>query len=225
MAGRNENITEMNPPHGWRIKVVLGVSGGIAAYKAVDLASKMTAAGAQVRTVMTENALRLVGAKSFEAVTGEPVYTSMWEETQEYKTRLGEGDGNAVTTTGTPSRSRVGHISLADWADVVVVAPATANIIGKFANGICDDLLSTVLCASWAKPLVFVPAMNEKMWNNPAVQQNIKLIRRIGVKLIGPERGRLACGMEGVGRMAEPQDILGAIGETVRLADRKHKHK
>ena len=176
------------------VRVVLGVSGGVAAYKAIDLASKMTAAGALVRTVLTENALRLVGAKSFEAVTGEPVYTSMWEGGEDFK---------------------IGHISLADWADVVVVAPATANIIGKFANGICDDLLSTVLCACWARPMVFAPAMNERMWTNPAVQKNVKTLGQMGIELTGPQRGRLACGAEGIGRMTEPQDILEA---TVRIA-------
>ncbi len=184
------------------LKVVLGVAGGVAAYKAIDLASKLTAAGAQVRTVMTENALRLVCAKSFEAVTGEPVYTSMWEEAQEYK---------------------IGHIGLTDWADVVVVAPATANIIGKFAGGICDDLLSTVLCACWEKPIAFAPAMNEKMWTNPAVQENIKFLERMGAELVGPGRGRLACGTEGVGRMAEPQEILEAVGRMA--AGRKRKRK
>jgi phosphopantothenoylcysteine decarboxylase/phosphopantothenate--cysteine ligase len=184
------------------LKVVLGVSGGVAAYKAVDLASKLTAAGAEVRTVMTENSLRMVGAKSFEAVTGGPVYTSMWEEVQEYE---------------------IGHVSLADWADVVVVAPATANIIGKVANGICDDLLSTVLCASWKKPTFFAPAMNEKMWENPAVQENLKILKRMGVKLIGPGKGRLACGTEGVGRMAEPMEIFEEIAKIA--AGLKHKSK
>ena len=184
------------------LKVMLGVSGGVAAYKAVDLASKLTAAGAQVRTVMTENALRLVGAKSFEAVTGGPVYTSMWEEVQEYK---------------------IGHINLADWADVVVVAPATADIIGKAAGGICDDLLGTVLCAGWEKPTIFAPAMNEKMWNNPAVQENIKFVKRMGAELVGPGRGRLACGTEGVGRMAEPQEILEVITKVAVGLKRKNK--
>jgi len=183
-------------------KVVLGVSGGIAAYKAVELASRMTAAGAQVRTVMTENALRLVGAKSFEAVTGQPVYTSIWESSEDFK---------------------IGHISLADWADVVVVAPATANIIGKTANGICDDLLSTVLCACWARRVVFAPAMNERMWTNPAVQKNIKLISRMGAELIGPLKGRLACGEEGVGRMAEPQEIIEAIEKTASKIKRRKR--
>jgi phosphopantothenoylcysteine decarboxylase/phosphopantothenate--cysteine ligase len=171
------------------IKVVLGVSGGIAAYKAIDLASKLTANGAEVRTVLTESAINLVSAKSFEAVTGGPAHTSMWEQ-QEFK---------------------IGHVNLADWADLIIIAPATANIIGKFAHGICDDLLSTMLCASWAKPMLFAPAMNDKMWANPAVQENIKFAERVGVKMIGPMQGRLACGTEGIGRMAEPQEILEAV--------------
>lgn len=183
------------------VKVVLGVSGGIAAYKAIDLASKLTANGAEVRTILTENALHLVGAKSFEAVTGGPVHTSMWEQ-EEFK---------------------IGHINLADWAGVVIVAPATANILGKFANGICDDLLSTTLCACWAKLMLFAPAMNDKMWTNPAVQDNVKFAERVGVKIIGPRQGRLACGTEGVGRMAEPQEILEAVDKMA--GELKHKHK
>jgi phosphopantothenoylcysteine decarboxylase/phosphopantothenate--cysteine ligase len=183
------------------LKILLGVSGGVAAYKAVDLASKMTACSAQVRTVMTESALRLVGAKSFEAVTGQAVYTSMWE-VEEFK---------------------IGHINLTDWADVVVVAPATANIIGKAANGIYDDLLSTVLCACWRKPTIFAPAMNDKMWNNPVVQKNVKELRRMDIEMVGPKHGRLACGTEGVGRMAEPQDILGAIAGIAAGLKRKGK--
>jgi phosphopantothenoylcysteine decarboxylase/phosphopantothenate--cysteine ligase len=183
------------------VKVVLGVSGGIAAYKAVDLASKLTANGAEVRTVMTESALHLVGPKSFEAVTGGPVYTNMWDS-DDFK---------------------IGHVNLADWAGVIVVVPATANILGKFANGICDDLLSTMLCACWAKPMLFAPAMNDKMWANPAVQENVKFAEKIGVKMIGPREGRLACGTEGLGRMAEPQEILEAVG---KIADKlKHKRK
>ena len=183
------------------VKIVLGVSGGIAAYKAIDLASKLTANGAEVRTVLTESALHLVGAKSFEAVTGGPVYTNLWEQ-EEFK---------------------IGHINLADWADVIVVAPATANIIGKFAGGICDDLLSTTLCACWAKPMLFAPAMNDKMWANPAVQENVKFAERIGAELIGPRHGRLACGEEGIGRMAEPQEILEAVEKIA--AGLKHKRK
>lgn len=183
------------------LKILLGVSGGVAAYKAVDLASKLTACGVEVKTVMTESALRLVGAKSFEAVTGQAVYTSMWE-VEEFK---------------------IGHINLTDWADVVVVAPATANIIGKAANGIYDDLLSTVLCACWEKPTIFAPAMNDKMWNNPVVQKNVKELRRMDIEMVGPKHGRLACGTEGVGRMAEPQDILDAITKIAAGLKRKGK--
>jgi phosphopantothenoylcysteine decarboxylase/phosphopantothenate--cysteine ligase len=111
---------------------------------------------------------------------------------------------------------KIGHVNLADWADVIVIAPATANIIGKFAGGICDDLLSTMLCAGWAKPMLFAPAMNDKMWANPAVQENVKFAEKIGVKMIGPGQGRLACGSEGIGRMAEPLEILGAV---IKIAD------
>jgi phosphopantothenoylcysteine decarboxylase/phosphopantothenate--cysteine ligase len=184
--------------------VLLGVSGGIAAYKAVDLASKLTAAGARVNTVMTENACRLICPKSFEAVTNSAVFTGLWDTNTELKTS---------------------HINLVDWADIVVVAPATANIIGKIANGICDDLLSTTLCVCW--PLIksgaalLAPAMNDNMWNNPAVQRNIKTLKKMGFQLIGPVKGRLACGTEGLGRMAEPQDILKAIEKIVS----KIKHK
>jgi phosphopantothenoylcysteine synthetase/decarboxylase len=179
---------------------MLAVSGGIAAYKAIDLASKLTAEGAEVRTVLTESAVNLVSAKSFEAVTGGAAHTSMWEQ-QEFK---------------------IGHINLADWADIIIVAPATANIIGKFANGICDDLLSTMLCACWAKPMLFAPAMNDKMWSNPAVQENIKFAEKIGVQIEGPRAGRLACGSEGVGRMAEPMEILEAAAKIA--SGLKHKH-
>jgi len=172
------------------INVLLGVSGGIAAYKAVDLASKLTSAGTAVKTAMTENATKLVEPKSFEAVTGSMVYTSLWE---------------------TPVYHSIGHISLSDWADVVVVAPATADIIAKVANGICDDLLSTTLCTCWSKPVLFAPAMNNNMWTNPAVQRNVKRLRQAGIELVGPKVGRLACGTEAIGRMAEPTEIIEAI--------------
>jgi phosphopantothenoylcysteine decarboxylase/phosphopantothenate--cysteine ligase len=172
--------------------ILLGVTGGIAAYKAVDLASKLAGAGACVRTVMTENACQLVTPKSFEAVTGSPVFTSLWSD---------------------PQGHQMSHIALADWAKIVVVAPATANMIAKVANGLCDDLLSTVLCTCWATPTFFAPAMNTRMWENPATQRNVETLRARGVRLIGPCAGRLACGTEGLGRMAESQDILAAVEE------------
>ena len=176
------------------LNILLGVAGGVAAYKAVDLASKLTARGARVSTVMTEAASRLVGPKSFEAVTGSAVYTTMWNR---------------------PDDCEISHIALVDSADVIVVAPATANIIGKIANGICDDLLSTVLCACWPRiesgAALLAPAMNDKMWANPIVQNNVKTVKELGFHLTGPVEGRLACGTDGLGRMSEPQNIAETI--------------
>lgn len=170
--------------------ILLGVTGGIAAYKVVDLAGKLKAAGAKVRTIMTESACRFVGPKSFEAVTQSAVYTTMWSTPQDFK---------------------IDHIDLADWADIVVVAPATANMIAKVAHGICDDLLSTTLCACWTTPTIFAPAMNNHMWTNPTTQANVETLKNRGFHMIGPEEGRLACGTSGPGRMSEPQDIINAI--------------
>ncbi len=177
------------------VNVLLGVTGGVAAYKAVALASKLTSAGAAVKTVMTANACELIRPKSFEAVTGSGVFTNLWSCPEEY---------------------RIGHVSLADWADVIVVAPATANIIAKIANGICDDLLSTLLCAGFKKPVLLAPAMNNNMWENPAVKRNVKTVRDMKFEVIGPVKGRLACGTEAIGRMSEPQDIFKAIEKIVR---------
>ncbi len=182
--------------------IVLGVTGGIAAYKAVDLASKLTAAGASVRTVMTEAACQLVGPKSFEAVTAGPAYTSLWSD---------------------PADRSSAHISLADWAQIVVVAPACADMLGKVANGICDDLLSTTLCVCWATPTLLAPAMNTRMWESPAVKRNVETLRAMGVRFVGPATGRLACGTEGIGRMAEPQDILAAIEELAAERDKSRE--
>ncbi len=176
------------------VNVLLGVTGGIAAYKVVDLAGKLTVADARVNTVMTENACRLVGPKSFEAITRSNVFTTLWSTSDKYQ---------------------ISHIALVDWADIFVVAPATANIIGKAANGICDDLLSTILCASCplakSGAVLLAPAMNNNMWANPAIQKNVETLEKMGFQLIGPVEGRLACGTEGIGRMSEPQDILEAI--------------
>lgn len=172
-------------------KILLGISGGIAAYKAADLAAKLTAAGAQVRTIMTENACRLITPICVQALTRQPVYTTMWAGPEDF---------------------RIGHIELADWADVVVVAPATANILAKIASGLCDDLLSTTLCVCWNKPVLLAPAMNSRMWANPIVQENLTRIQQhLKFRTIGPDTGRLACGVEGIGRMAEPAAILDAV--------------
>lgn len=172
------------------LEVILGVTGGIAAYKAVDLASKLTGEGAVVHCILTDSACKLVAPKSFEAVTGQEAFTSLWSGPQEY---------------------RIGHVSLSDRAQVVVVAPATANLLAKAAIGLCDDLLTTTLCAAWEKPTVVAPAMNDRMWSNPAVQQNVGILRNRGWRIVGPAAGRLACGREGLGRMAEPAEILDMI--------------
>jgi len=172
------------------LNILLGVTGGIAAYKAVGLASQLVALEANVKVVMTQNATHLVGPKSFQAVTGQAVYIDLWGQASDYS---------------------IDHIDLGRWADLVVVAPATANILGKLSQGICDDLLSTLLCACWDKPGLMAPAMNTHMWANPAVQRNVNAVQEMGFRMIGPEIGRLACGTEGPGRMAEPEQILSLI--------------
>lgn len=184
------------------LKILLGVSGGVAAYKAVELASKLTGRGARVQTVMTDSACELIRPRSFEAVTRSAVFTSLWYSSNEY---------------------RINHIDLTKWADIIVTAPATANIIAKIANGICDDLLSTILCACWNKPKVLAPAMNNNMWGNPIVQRNINTVKEIGFVLVGPEKGRLACGTEGIGRMSEADDILKAIEDIAGQVNPKKK--
>ena len=171
-------------------KILLGITGGIAAYKAADLASKLTGAGAVVRTIMTESACKLVGPTTLEAVTGQPAYTSLWAAKD----------------------SQINHIQLVDWADCVVIAPMTADMMAKVAGGICDDLLSTTLCTCWDKKVLLAPAMNCQMWANPIVQKNlVVLTEQLKFKTVGPEAGRLACGTEGVGRMAEVAAIIEAI--------------
>jgi phosphopantothenoylcysteine synthetase/decarboxylase len=211
MPGKKSNRGYLKGSHfaTWgkmRPNILLGVSGGIAAYKAVELASKLTGAGARVNTIMTENACRLICPKSFEAVTNSAVFTGLWDTNTEFKTS---------------------HINLVSWADIVVVAPATANIIGKIANGICDDLLSTTLCVCWplikSGAVILAPAMNDNMWNNPAVQRNIRMVIEMGFQLIGPVEGRLACGTEGIGRMSEPQDILEAIEKIASKIKRRKR--
>jgi phosphopantothenoylcysteine decarboxylase/phosphopantothenate--cysteine ligase len=170
-------------------EIVVGVTGGIAAYKTAMLVSRLVQAGAGVTVVMTEHATRFVGTLTFQTLTGRPVYVEQF---------------------ASPELYRAEHISLADRADLVVVAPATANGLAKLAHGIADDLLSTILLAL-DSPLLMAPAMNERMWAHPAVQANVETLRSRGVHLIGPESGRLACGTTGPGRMSEPEAIFDEI--------------
>ena len=166
-------------------RVLLGVSGGIAAYKAAELVRLLRAQGAEVRVVMTESAVQFVSPLTFQALSGNPVYISLTEVDA----------GNAM-----------GHINLARWADVLLIAPATANIMAKIAHGLADDLLSTLYLAATC-PVYVAPAMNQAMWSKPVTQENIAKLRQHGVGFIGPEQGSQACGEIGLGRMSEPADI------------------
>jgi phosphopantothenoylcysteine decarboxylase/phosphopantothenate--cysteine ligase len=170
------------------MNVLVGITGSIAAYKAAEVVSSLRKAGVNVSVVMTESATHLIGPATLRSLSGNPVRVGLWEE-----------------VTGKPI-----HIAMAVEHDVVAVVPATANIIGKVANGICDDLLSTVLISTRA-PVLVAPAMNENMYLNPLVQDNISRLKSMGYVFIEPERGWLACGVEGVGRLADPSAIVKAI--------------
>ena len=167
-------------------KIVLGVTGGIAVYKAVDLVSRLRKAGCEVRVVMTEHAQQFVTPLTFKEISGNAVATSMWNANQEFN---------------------VEHIALANWADAFLVAPATANILARMACGLADDLLSTTLLAAQA-PIVVCPAMNTGMYQNPATQENIAKLQERGVTVMPPAVGHLACGTSGPGRLPEPQQIV-----------------
>jgi phosphopantothenoylcysteine synthetase/decarboxylase len=162
-------------------KIVLGVTGSIAAHKAADLASMLTKAKYDVRTVMTTDAQRFITPLPFKTLTRNPVVTDLYDEDEGWK----------------PT-----HIELADTADLLVIAPATANVIAKLAHGIADDALSCIALAlnSQAKILI-APAMNGKMWLHPATQENVKTLKARGVEFIGPDEGMLSCGYEGIGRL------------------------
>ena len=177
------------------MRVTVGVSGGIAAYKAAELVRALQREGAEVRVAMTESATRFVQPLTFAALTGHKVMTSLWE-----------------TSGGGPEAEQNGieHIAEAQWGDALVVAPATANILAKFANGIADDFLSTMYLAATA-PVLVAPAMNVNMWNHAATRANLETLRQRGVRVIEPGSGELACGMVGAGRMAEPEEIAEAV--------------
>jgi phosphopantothenoylcysteine decarboxylase/phosphopantothenate--cysteine ligase len=169
----------MNP------RIVLGVSGGIAAYKAAELLRRLTDRGSEVQVVMTRGAREFVAPLTFATLSRRPVHTEVW------------GDGN------TPA---VSHVELADWADLLVIAPATAHTIGKLARGLADDFLSTYFLAHRG-PVLLAPAMETAMWESAAVSENVRALTARGVRLVGPAAGALASGHEGLGRMAEPEAI------------------
>ena len=173
-------------------KILLGVTGGIAAYKAVEIASRLRKKGAEVHVIMTREAARFVTPLTFREITGQPVSLDMWEE---------------------PAHWNVEHIALARMADVCLIAPATANIIAKAAAGIADDMLTTTLLAVKA-PIFFAPAMNSAMYENPVTQENMAKLQVRGWHKIEPATGHLACGGSGVGRLPEPADIVREMEET-----------
>ena len=176
--------------------IVLGVTGGIAAYKAVELVSRLKKAGAEVHVVMTRAAQEFVTELTFREISGHAVATDMWGEVQEF---------------------HVEHIALAQLADLVVVAPATANFIAKAAAGIADDLLTTTLLATKA-PIFVAPAMNTNMYENPLTQRNLEILRQFGVHVMEPAEGQLACGVSGKGRLPEPSALA---DEILRFFERK----
>jgi len=169
--------------------VVLGVTGGIAAYKSADLVRRLRDAGADVRVVMTRGAQAFISPLTFQAVSGHPVHTELLDASAE---------------------AGMGHIELARWADRVLVAPATADFIARLAHGLADDLLTT-LCLATRAPLLLAPAMNQQMWVSPATRSNCALLLERGVRLIGPDSGSQACGDTGPGRMTEPADLVKAV--------------
>ena len=171
------------------MKVLLGVTGGIAAYKSAELVRRLREQGAEVQVVMTEGAQHFVGVATFQALSGRPVRTDLWD---------------------TAAEAAMGHIELARWADRVVVAPASADFIARLAHGMANDLLAT-LCLATDAPIAVAPAMNRLMWANAATQANVATLRARGVTILGPAEGEQACGETGAGRMVKPADILAAL--------------
>jgi phosphopantothenoylcysteine decarboxylase/phosphopantothenate--cysteine ligase len=176
-------------------EILLGISGGVAAYKSADLCSKLVQQGAKVTVVMTESSLKFIGKATFEALTNRPVYTDLFAPQEHF---LGE------------------HIGLARRANLLVIAPATANVLGRLAHGLADDLLTTVALAVTC-PVLLAPAMNNEMWIKPSVQRNVEQLRADGIRIAGPAEGWLSCGVLGPGRMAEPADLLGEIASMLTV--------
>ncbi len=183
-------------------EVLVCVTGGIAAYKTAALVSALVQQGGGVTVAMTRSARRFVGPVTFEALTGRPVATSMWRR---------------------HSSASIPHLALSETADLIVVAPATANIIGKLAGGIADDLVSTLLLGADC-PVMLAPAMNTRMWQHPATLRNVAWLREHGYALVGPEEGWQACRAVGPGRMSEPETLLAEIRGQLLSAPAKVKN-
>lgn len=181
-------MTELSPSLSG-VRLLLGVSGGIAAYKSAEVVRRARQAGAEVRVVMTAAAEQFVGSATFQALSGNPVRSALWDPAAE---------------------AAMGHIELARWATQILVAPASADFLARYAAGMADDLLTTVLLAS-AAPVAVAPAMNQQMWAHPATAANLQRLRERGVGVLGPAAGEQACGDVGLGRMLEPEDLIDAL--------------
>ena len=179
-------------------EIIIAICGGIAVYKVADLVSKLVQRGAGVTVCMTASATKFVTPLTFQALSGRPVRLDTFDLSHPADTQ---------------------HIALTERAALMLVAPATANMLAKVANGICDDLVSLMICAS-ACPVIFAPAMNVRMWSNPITQANVLRLTELGYKMIGPEEGWLACRATGRGRMSEPQKILDEITPLATAATR-----
>jgi phosphopantothenoylcysteine decarboxylase/phosphopantothenate--cysteine ligase len=184
-------------------EVVIAVCGGIAAYKTADIVSKLVQSGAGVTVAMTEDAQKFVAPLTFEALSGRPVHTATFD----------------LKDSADPQ-----HISLTEQADLMLVAPATANILAKTACGLTDDLVSLLICAA-ACPVVFAPSMNNRMWENPITQQNVEKLKSLGYRLLGPDSGWLACRNVGAGRMADPQHIVQEVTKLLTESESRPRQK
>src|SRR5215467_7837125 len=178
------------------MRITLGVTGGVAAYKAAELVRRLQQEGFSVEVVMTRAACEFITPLTFAALTGKKVITGLFA-----------GSGGEANF-----ESAIEHIAVAQRTDLLLVAPATADILAKFARGIADDFLTTLHLAS-AAPVVVAPAMNVNMWNHAATQENVETLRRRGARIVNPDEGYLACGMTGAGRLAGQQDIVNAVRE------------
>ncbi|HEY7995250.1 MAG TPA: bifunctional phosphopantothenoylcysteine decarboxylase/phosphopantothenate--cysteine ligase CoaBC, partial [Steroidobacteraceae bacterium] len=184
-------------------RILLGVTGGIAAYKSADLTRRLREQGAEVQVVMTAAAREFVTPTTFQALSGRAVRTDLWDAAHE---------------------AAMGHIELARWAELTLVAPASADFLARLAHGLADDLLSTLALATTA-PIAVAPAMNHQMWSNAATQANVTVLQQRGVRVLGPGVGEQACGESGAGRMLEPLEIVAAAGPLLRGAGPLSGHR
>lgn len=208
-------------------RILIGIGGGIAVYRVAELARLLKKSGAQVRCVMTKSACEFVSPLTFEALTGNEVHTELFALTKSRDNSAGEPNwtdaGRRNAGRGKDAEHQMGHIQLARWADAVIIAPATSNLIARITHGIADDLLTTILQVC-DKPVLLAPAMNSSMWESAATQHNIGVLEHCGIHIVGPETGELACGESGSGRLSEPDTIFSALLPLLTTQSLKGQH-